>query len=251
VTGTLRVGSWNIHELISDGGERRAVSEILEQVGDAALDVLLLQEVPFAPGGQSALLDLLTERTTLRFASSTLLSRSVHDPGLRSGVAVVSRCAQSAHAGLLLPNPGLRAHHAGREVMSWDKGAHFVHLELGDAPVCAGSVHSFPLHVFGRNPAEPAFEPVWRALAEALDNRPEPWALLGGDFNAVDRDLLFRFVTRRRLSSSNKGIGTHNGRAVDDIVHDRDITLREFSVVDGFSDHALCLAEFEIERSTR
>lgn len=250
--GVLRVGTWNIHELVPEAGPQDATGierQLIDQVNAAALDVLLLQEVPFGPDGGSAALDLLTARTDLRHASGAPISPSVFAHDQRSGLAVLSRLPQPVSSSMLFPNPHLSVAAAdGARKTSWDKGIQLAGIEAFGVPLTVASLHSQPFHVFGRDAADKEFERIWQAMASLFDGLRTPWIIVGGDFNIEDRDLLFRHLERRRLRGANPGIITHKGRAVDDIVHDEALEVRNFSVFPGFSDHACCVAEAVLRR---
>lgn len=238
----LRIGTWNLRELYPGSSGSNVEQEIVDRVNAEDLHVLLLQEVRFDRTGWSAALEILARKTDLHHTSGSPLSRTIRFPGALSGVAIATRLPHTDPRRVLLPNPGLVVERPTGRLVTWDKGLHMV--RTGHRGLVVGSVHSFPFHMFGRDPADGEFNPVWRAMAAVVDEVPARHVVLGGDFNATDREVLLRFVTRRRLTAANQGgVATHGDRTDDDILHDSHAVLRRFSIVPGYSDHALCVAE--------
>ena len=147
----------------------------------------------------------------------------------------------------MLPNPGFTVEHDGREIELFDKGLIAATVRVDGLALTAVSVHVFPFVQFGHRAEESRLANVWAAIGSALDKYEEHLAL-GGDFNTDRRDLLFN-AAKRRLSSVMGTIPTHRGRALDDIVCSGEMLVGDPIVVDGFSDHQLCLADLTLRPS--
>jgi endonuclease/exonuclease/phosphatase family metal-dependent hydrolase len=252
MTVTLRAGTWNIHEGVpSSGNDRNWRADLVAVIAEADLDVLALQEVPFGQDGRSAILEMITGETKLRYASGFPLSPSSFSSRDRSGVALVSRAPHNVSDRAWLPNPNLRSKRRGRSWVSWDKGILIIELTLAGSPLWAGSVHCYPFHNFGRKAEEREFTPIWSALADAINRIPGNRMIVAGDFNTERLDLLTNLLGRRRLVPAIGSAATHHGLAVDDILHDSSLIRKSCAVTPTLSDHAFCQAEFILGEDVR
>lgn len=240
----IRVGTWNIHEGIpATDSDREAGDELIAQLSESALDILALQEVPFDRAGNSPFLQRIAARSELRHVSGFPLSQASHHPGFRSGVAIASRLPHTVENRLLLPNPRLRSVRGGEIWRSWDKGLIIAKIDFPEAPIRLASIHCYPFHDFGRRASDRKFERIWHELADAVSRIPGP-VILAGDFNTERRELITRNLNQIDLIPVFSGVDTHDGRSVDDILHDATMTHQSSKAIQNFSDHALCQAEF-------
>ena len=243
----IRVASWNVREGLPDhsadpADRPAALAALTAQVRAQALDVLALQEIDVDPAGWSAVLAALREDTPLRYAHSGVLSPSTYLPGHHAAIGLASRVPIAGHGLDLLPNPGLTAERDGRPMTSYDKGLIAGTVELSGLRVTLVSVHALPFRRFGRTPEEPAFAPVWRAMADRIGKLGDGPLVVCGDFNTPRRDLLLG-VADRPLARAVGDRPTHRGRATDDILYSAELALAgEPLVLPGFSDHDLCVA---------
>lgn len=244
---TVRAGTWNIHEGISAAGTGKEQTEqLIALLADADADVVALQEVPFDRDGDSAVLQAISAQTQLRYVSGFSLSQSSFHPERCSGLAIASRVPHAVADRTRLPNPNLRIYRQQQRWESWDKGILTVRINLPGRPLWVSSVHSYPFHDFGRNAAEEEFEPIWLALANAINQIPGT-AIIAGDFNTNRRGLLTRLLNGNRLVPSFDGTPTHGKKAVDDILHDVRLDRWRSKVTPNFSDHAFCQADFSFK----
>lgn len=243
----IRAGTWNIHEGIpATDSDREAGDELITRISESALDILALQEVPFDGVGNSPLLQRIAAHSALRYVSGFPLSQASYHPGFRSGVAIASRLPHTVENRLLLPNPRLRSMRDGEIWRSWDKGLIVAKIDFPEASIRLASVHCYPFHDFGRRASDRKFERIWHELANAVSRIPGP-VILAGDFNTECRELLTRNLNQIDLIPVFSGVDTHDGRSVDDILHDVSIIRRDRKIIQNFSDHALCQAELIFE----
>jgi len=248
MSAVLRAGTWNIREGIPTGGNgKNWHARLASIIAQADLDVLALQEVPFDRHGHSTILTTITEQTKLRYASGFSLSPSGFSSRNRSGIALASRVPHCVSNQMRLPNPDLRSDRPGVSWVSWDKGMLLIELKVSKLPFWVGSVHCYPFHKFDRKAEDEEFTPIWQALAAAVNHIPGEHIIVAGDFNTERRDLITGMVKKHRLIPAIEGMATHRGRAVDDILHSRQLIRRSFAVTSSLSDHAFCQAEFGIE----
>jgi endonuclease/exonuclease/phosphatase family metal-dependent hydrolase len=239
---TIRVGTWNVHEGVAEHGD--LTEECVQRVLDERLDLLALQEVPFAAGDApplppSPLLARLAERTSLRHHAGNVLSPTWLVQGMWSGVAVASRFPIETAVEIVLPNPRLESD----GMRSFDKGAVTAVVKAAGRVVAMTSLHMPPFHRFGRKAQNPDFAYIWDHLAKQLEPRHGELAVIAGDFNTSRRDLLLRRIGATLESSVREP--THNGTAVDDIVHPPAGRVSS-RVVPTSSDHHLCVVELEL-----
>jgi endonuclease/exonuclease/phosphatase family metal-dependent hydrolase len=244
MTSAIRVATWNIHEGIEAGGNRKDQSrELVATLVDSDLDLIALQEVPFDSGGDSAILRMISSCTQLRYVSGFSLSRSSFHLGHLAGVAIASRMPHRAETRRRLPNPHLHSVKKDQEWVSWDKGLITVKVDLHHESLWVISVHCYPFHEFGRCADEEEFASTWSTLAEAINEIPGA-AIIAGDFNTERRCLLTNLLGGVGLASSFEGIATHGEKSVDDILYNIKLTRRSSKVSISFSDHAFCQADF-------
>lgn len=246
---TLRVIGWNVREGVPQDRPGPSVAEAL--AADVAVlrpDVLALQEVPFGDddGDSSVLLDRAAEELGLHHRLTFPYSPAMHVPGARAGVALLARTPWLAAERCLLPNPGLRRATPRGELVSWDKGALFGRLRMGERSLWVGSVHLPPFHLFGTEAEDPRVATVWKGLAEFVGGLPTEPLVLSADFNTERRDLLVDRLPERVLRRSITAGTSRIGMAVDDVLYSEGLGVRRSSVHRSFSDHALCLVEFEV-----
>ncbi|MEV0595826.1 endonuclease/exonuclease/phosphatase family protein [Nonomuraea cavernae] len=235
----IRVGTWNVHEGVTDHGD--VLDEAVEHVLAERLDLLALQEVPFPEGSRSSpLLTELAERTRLRHYQANVLSPSWLVQGKRSGVAVASRFPIETAAVAVLPNP--RLERGG--MLSFDKGTVTARVRAMGRLVAMTSLHMPPFHRFGRRADDPDFGYIWDNLAKQLEPEEDEVTVIAGDFNTSHRRLLLRRIGAD-LETSVTG-ATRRGKAVDDIVHSASVARVSARVVRTFSDHCLCVAELDL-----
>lgn len=250
----LRVASWNLHEGVpacADAGRGEADHhswEVAAEVGgllvDRRVDIAAFQEVGFDLGGTSEILEHVRSTTELRHIVAYPLHESSFFPDRLSGVAVASRFPLCGERRYLLPNPELRTHLNGKEIRSHDKGLVSVTFSPWDVDVEVTSLHSFPFYLFGREPGETEFKEIWDELSDELRRHLNSGPLLVcGDFNTPERGLLLS-EDRLPLTSSIDGRTTYKDRSADDILFGPGIALTDTEIVENFSDHRVCLAEF-------
>jgi endonuclease/exonuclease/phosphatase family metal-dependent hydrolase len=238
---TLKVATWNLHEgvpVTPDGDPAVELVQFLDGV-----DLVALQEVALTPDGgfpDSGPLDGigLTWRTTFPNSASAV------SPDRRMGVVVLSRWPCSEARRVLLPNPELRISMGERRLASHDKGLLAVKVHIGDRALWFATVHVFPFHVFKRDAREPAFGQVWQELADSVDALGDLPVLLGGDFNTEHRELLTSKTARRFRRGVTGGL-TYRGIESDDVLYSPELELRGSRVISTFSDHDLCVCEFD------
>lgn len=242
----IRAGTWNIHEGIPVSGPGPvSAHELIDQLSESPVDVLALQEVPFDDTGHSPLLRAIEAHSALRHVSGFPLSQASYHQGFRSGVAIVSRLPHSVESRLLLPNPRLRFPNGSKLWESWDKGMIVATINMTGVPIWVASIHCCPFHKFGRHASDEEFTYIWRKLADAIDQIPGP-VIIGGDFNTDSRDPLTRELNQISLSSIFSGMDTHDGKSVDDILHDSEIISKSREVIRTFSDHSFCRTELAL-----
>jgi endonuclease/exonuclease/phosphatase family metal-dependent hydrolase len=239
---TLKVATWNIHEgvpVTPDGDPAAELVKLLDGV-----DLVALQEVALTPDGSfpdSGPLDGigLTRRTTFPNSASAMF------PDRRMGVAILSRWPCGEARRVLLPNPDLRISSGERRLASHDKGMLAVKVHIGNRTLWFATVHVFPFHKFERDARDAAFGNVWQELAYSIDALGDLPVLLGGDFNTEHRELLTS-KTARRFRRGVTGSVTYRGVDSDDVIYSPELELRGTQVIPTFSDHDLCLCEFDV-----
>ena len=239
---TLKVATWNIHEGVPVTPDGDAAAELVKLLD--GVDLVALQEVALTQDGSfpdSGPLDGigLTRRTTFPNSASAMF------PHRRMGVAILSRWPCSEARRILLPNPDLRASSGERRLASHDKGLLAVKIQIGDRTLWFATVHVFPFHVFKRDAREAAFGNVWQELAGSIDALGDLPVLVGGDFNTEHRELLTS-KTARRFRRGVTGSVTYRGVDSDDVIYSPELELRGTQVIPTFSDHDLCLCEFDV-----
>ncbi|MGW4824905.1 endonuclease/exonuclease/phosphatase family protein [Streptomyces sp. NPDC004227] len=248
---TLTVASWNLHEGVpASGGTDPCSAGVAEEVvrflTHQRVDIVAFQEVGFDDRGTSELLDHITRRTALRHTAALPLHESSFFPGRLSGVAVAGRFPLSRYRQHWLPNPGLRTTIEGQEIHSHDKGLVTATFPLGGTEVDVTSLHVLPFYLFRRDPDEAEFKEVWDSLAGALGRHANSrLTLVCGDFNTPERRLVLGAGTLP-LASSIDGRPTYKDRSVDDILYGPGIAVNRTEVVDNFSDHRACIAQFRL-----
>lgn len=239
----LRVATWNVHEGIPiDGAIPGDPSAFWAALVDAAVDVIALQEVCFPATGELGDLALAAELARMPHVASFPLSGSSLREGELAGLALLSRYPFRDEKQEKLPNPRLRHERGGTVVTSHDKGLLSVVVDRNGSSVRVVSLHAPPFHRFGRAPQE--FGPIWKALAGSIGRLDDLPLLVGGDFNTAHRELLTDQVDARLRQAFADQI-THRGQATDDILYSDAFDLVSREVIDTWSDHAFCLAEFE------
>lgn len=242
----LTVATWNIHEgvPVPPGGE--PAGEIARFL--AGVDLVALQEVALAPDGGFAESGPLAS-AGLTCQATFPMSASALFAGRRMGVAIASRWPCGGARRVLLTNPGLRVSAGGRELATHDKGLLAVRARVGEHAVWFATTHVFPFYKFGRDAREPAFAAVWQELAagvDALAGLARLPVLLGGDFNTEHRELLTGRLAGRFLRGVT-GTPTYRGIESDDVIYSPGLALRGTRVIPTFSDHDLCVCEFEFQ----
>jgi endonuclease/exonuclease/phosphatase family metal-dependent hydrolase len=237
----LKVATWNIHEgvPVPPGGD--PALELVQFLD--GVDLVALQEVALTPDGrfpESEPLDGigLTWRTTFPNSASAMFSDR------RMGVAILSRWPCSEARRILLPNPDLRISSGERRLASHDKGLLAVKAHIGDRALWFGTVHVFPFYLFKRDARDPAFGNVWQELADSIDALGDLPVLLGGDFNTEHRELLTS-KTARHFRRGVTGTLTYRRIESDDVIYSPELELRSTQVISTFSDHDLCVCEFD------
>lgn len=240
MTSTIRVGAWNVHEGMTQGGQ--SFEECVDRVLAERLDLLALQEVPFSGGERpSPLLVSLAERTQLRHHAANVLSPAWLARGQLSGVAVASRFPIEASTTGTLPNPGLKS----PDMISFDKGTVTARIEARGRVMAMTSLHLPPFHRFGRRAEDRSFGYIWDDLAKQLEPEGDELLIIAGDFNTPHRQLLLRRMNAGLRSSVT--VPTHKGRTIDDIVHSTSAEQVSSRVVQTFSDHCLCVVELRLD----
>ncbi|MEU9287712.1 endonuclease/exonuclease/phosphatase family protein [Streptomyces sp. NPDC048275] len=257
----LRVASWNLHEgipvsggILVPGGADHRSREVAAEIGgllaDRRVDVAAFQEVGFDAEGTSEVLEHIRNTTRLRHIVTYPLHESSFFPDRLSGVAVASRFPLRDPRRHMLPNPELRTRFDGKEIRSHDKGLVSATLSpdgvdgVDGVDVEVTSLHSFPFYLFGREPGETEFKEIWDELSDELRRHLHHHPLVVcGDFNTPERGLLLS-EDRLPLASSIAGRVTYKDRSVDDILYGPGIGLAGTEIVENFSDHRLCLADF-------
>jgi len=213
VTVELVVVSWNVREGLPVEGPddpEWARSAIVDTVRAHDVDILALQEVDFAPDGESPTLDRIRRETGLRHVAARPLSPSSYVPGWSAGLAILSRYPiVDSMVGEFL-NPNL----VTGTVRSHDKG--FIAATLSgpvSEPLHVVCLHAIPYHLFRRDPAEPAFRAVWQDVARAISKFETGPLLVCGDFNASDRDLVLKAGQQLTLMQLVRDAQTYKGAA--------------------------------------
>jgi hypothetical protein len=85
---------------------------------------------------------------------------------------------------------------------------------------------------------------LWQELADAVDALGDLPVLLGGDFNTEHRELLTS-KTARNFRRGVTGTLTYRGMDSDDVIYSPEFELRRAQVISTFSDHDLCVCEFD------
>ncbi|MDJ0346246.1 endonuclease/exonuclease/phosphatase family protein [Streptomyces sp. H10-C2] len=247
-TRQLRIVSWNIREGVPVRDPGGTVDDALaEIVARHRPDVLAVQEAAFGPDGGSPLLDAVAPSAGLPHRLYFPYSPAMHVPGAQAGLALLSREPWTASTRSLLPNPGMRQVTEGREMVSWDKGMLFGRLDLGGQEAWIGCVHLHPFHLFGTEPDDPAVRGVWAGLAEFIRELPPGPLVVCADLNSERRSLLMDRLPDRPLQSAVTAGTSRIGMAVDDVLFGPQFILQESAVHYGFSDHALCVVQFELK----
>jgi endonuclease/exonuclease/phosphatase family metal-dependent hydrolase len=244
---TLKVATWNIHEgvPVNPGGDPALqLVQFLDGV-----DLVALQEVALTSDGsfpESGPLDSIGMAQRMTFP----MSESAMFTDRRMGVVIASRWPCSEVRRILLPNPGLRIRSGERLLASHDKGLLAVKVHIGERALWFATVHVFPFCKFERDAREPAFEKVWQELADSIDALHDLPVLVGGDFNTEHREVLTDKVARnfrRGVTGTHRVTGTPTYRGIesDDVIYSPELELRRTQVISTFSDHDLCVCEFE------
>jgi endonuclease/exonuclease/phosphatase family metal-dependent hydrolase len=245
----LRVVTWNVHEgLRADGELPDSSASFWAELVAAEVDIAALQEVRFSAAGELGDLALAAESGGMPHIAAFPLSASSFWAGDLAGLALLSRHPFRDEQRKKLPNPGLSNEHDESVLTSHDKGLLSAVLHHNGRSVRVISLHAPPFHRFGRVPRE--FTSIWAELGKSIGPLDDLPLLVGGDFNTDDRELLTEQVDGRL----RRAIGcqdTHGGKSTDDILYTDALDLVGSKVIGTQSDHALCLAEFELSPSLR
>ena len=150
-----------------------------------------------------------------------------------SGLALVSRFPLESVTRTFFPNPCLRLD----RLRSFDKGVMTAAITVGGHSVSVAGVHLFPFHRFGRRAEEDDFTPIWDLLGNEIAKQAKGPVFVAGDLNTRRRDLIPPHIV-----ALDPAVRT----GVDDILYGAGARLISVSTVPGFSDHPLCVAEFEL-----
>lgn len=239
----LRVATWNLRECVPGEGDVDPEAELLTVLDGEHIDLIALQEVPFAGRSDvSPLLSSISTRTPLRHTAGYVLSRSSRSERGWSGLAVASRYPIDSFRAAVLPRPRC----ATGGVWDQDRGLVTVRSTVAGREVAMTSVHLFPFERLGRQAEEPEFADMWRWLAEQLEPEDEEIVLVAGDFNTPCRHLLLD-RSRLPLHSALLGRPTRDGRAMDDVLYGKGATPSAVSVLPTRVGGALCLAELVLD----
>lgn len=249
MTEVVRVATWNVREgrPSSDPDNRQKFAEdAVHMINTVLPDVLALQEIDLDGKGHSSVLKTLREQTSLRHIHHVELSPSAFQDGQYAGLAIASRCPTDVIRHAVLPNPDLTITTTNGVMRSYDKGFLECTIKIGDRAVSVVSLHAYPFRRFQRDASDAAFAFVWEALGEHLSQSRPDALVVAGDLNSADRRLILD-NTAIPLSGAMGGQPTHAGMAADDILYSRDFTVRSARTVSTLSDHALCVAELELD----
>lgn len=242
-TTRLRVATWNLLECVCDGATADPAAELLSVLNDEHIDLIALQEVPFAGRSDvSPLLSSISARTPLRHTAGYVLSRSIRGDRGWSGLAVASRFPIDSFRAAVLPRPRL----ARGGPWTQDRGLVTVHSTVAGREVAMTAVHLFPFQRLGRQAEEPEFAEMWRWLAEQLEPDDEETVLVAGDFNTPCRHLLLD-RSRLPLHSALHGRPTRDGQALDDVLYGKGATLAAVAVLPTRTERPLCVADLVLD----
>ncbi|WP_249349701.1 endonuclease/exonuclease/phosphatase family protein [Microbispora sp. H10836] len=228
---SIRIGTWNVRECVPKRPCPDVIGELTSLVRDMRLDVLSLQEVPFSGSG-SPLLALQDLDCRLPYVAEHVLSVGMHGSP-SSGLALVSRFPLESVTRTLFPNPCLRLN----GLRSFDKGVMTAAIAVGGRSVRVAGVHVFPFHRFGRRAEEDVFAPIWDLFGNEVAKQVKGPVFVAGDLNTRRRDLI-----PPRIVALDSAVRA----GVDDILYGAGAQLISVDIVPGFSDHNLCVAEFEL-----
>jgi endonuclease/exonuclease/phosphatase family metal-dependent hydrolase len=246
----VRVGTWNVHEGFTDNDHSdlardRAAAATAQMIRSYGLDLVAFQEVDFDQDGYSRVLAAVQAGTELQHIQTWMLSPSSFVPDGRSGLAIASRYPIASSSTYKIPNPELEVDYRGTQIRTFDKGILACLIDAPVARLCLGSIHSYPFHRFQRQAQESEFAMIWQELADFVTTICAGRLLVAGDFNTARRDLLTE-KTDLALRRAVGEVPTHRGLPMDDILYSDGLAmLGQPKVVPNFSDHHLCIADFD------
>jgi endonuclease/exonuclease/phosphatase family metal-dependent hydrolase len=250
MTEKLRVATWNVREGVpADSHMGKSVREdVIDLLRSYNVDLIGLQEVDFDGDLRSSVLEVVHAETPLAYSAQNVLSDSSFYPSARAGVALASRFPLRNIEVKHFRNPRLYTELNGDPIRSYDKGLVSATVVLGGGEFSAVSLHVFPFHLFGRDADDLGFRLFWSDLSAELAHFASRPLVALGDFNTPRRELVLA-PARLTLKSAIIGKPTYKDKAFDDVLYTEDFELRRIDVLDNFSDHRLCIAEFTLKPS--
>lgn len=237
---TISLGSWNCNNGCDAADDPFDFYTSDLQANLAGLDLLFLQEVPFADGlPDSGLLSLLDAVGLIHRVWSLLDDAHNRDAGVGSGLLIASRLSVGGGETRRFSNPQLSATVDGQEWDSHDKGALAVRVLLPDAELVALNVHLLPYQSFGHLPSDDLPMRSWRELESIVEAMLEnsPRLAVAGDFNRTETQL-------GKLHSLVHGEATRtSGESHDNIFSSDGVSLAAMSIRNSPSDHFILLGE--------
>ena len=248
MTNTLRVASWNVREgvpLAEELSQREVRAEVVDLLLSYKVDIAALQEVDFDDRSQSFILSTIINETKLSYSVSNVLSESSFSANGRAGVAIASKFPLVNVRRRNFHNPNLSANLNGNTIQTHDKGWISATAIFAGLEISALSLHAFPFHLFGRKAHEEVFRPLWSELSTELQHLAKEPLIACGDFNTPRRDLV-SVGDGPALERAVIDRPTYGDQAFDDVLYTEDFYLMSVNVVNNFSDHRMCFAEFAI-----
>jgi endonuclease/exonuclease/phosphatase family metal-dependent hydrolase len=247
----IRAVTWNAHGGLPAKSGQRSFADSLYTLNKLEPDLVALQELEVDPSsgrfaGPST--DIVVA-TDLKYVAAFAPSPSHHTEGRALAVALASRWPLESIRRILLPNPHLKfENEEWGSVTTHDKGLVLADVRIDAGFLTSGSLHTYPFRRFGRNAREPAFAPVWSALANEIDQLAGVPLILGGDFNTEDRGLLFGPLRRTGLRSAAGSVQSRpGGECYDDITYTVPIHPVASYAEKTFSDHHMVIVDFNTE----
>lgn len=207
-------------------------------------DFIAWQELEFLHDNSLAPLSAdLVESQGLDYFVGLPTSPSHFEGGHRLGIGISSRYAIMGIDYLHFTNPSLYVDWPDRRMCSHDKGMIWATIESPQCKVTFAAVHYIPFHMFGKGADDPTCSRMWEETIKAIRAWKGP-ALVGGDFNTNNRDLVLKHLPGWGSVALNMNSRPGHGRAFDDFLVSPLLRSMEVVMIPNFSDHYAVLTRF-------
>lgn len=217
----IKVITWNVHETMNCvSGDRFSISPTVDDA-----DVVFIQEAPA---------DLHENSVTHKYTTSWMLEPSMMNRGDKMGLAILSHYPIHECKRVEFANPGWLSTVSGGILTSHPKGALIVDIEFPGGFLRVACVHLLPVGIFQiEEDSKVACNYIADVANQIITDGANP-DIIAGDFNNRTR----KHFSEMGYVSSAKGSETRtSGDSHDDILLQEPVSLLEFEILPGSSDH--------------